>query len=161
MVYKIPPEGGAGSIASQRSIIATQTGLQCLYQCQFIVHHIYLTHYHTMSNIDALKLYSCGKHCGKRRNCLLQAISPFLTLFSTLYGTYFSFSIHFKMSSAICFNLDQSKILSSDNGLKGNGATQGSYISLFQLESFFDSDFIQSKKALFYLSADGLRNLSP
>ena len=30
---------------------------------------------------------------------------------SPLYGTYFSF----KMSSAICFNLDQSKILSSGN----------------------------------------------
>ena len=26
--------------------------------------------------------------------------------------------MHFKMSSAICFNLDQSKILSSGNGLK-------------------------------------------
>ena len=33
------------------------------------------------------------------------------------YGTYFSFEMHFKMSSAICFNLDQSKILSSGNGL--------------------------------------------
>ena len=26
--------------------------------------------------------------------------------------------MHFKMSSAICYNLDQSKILSSGNGLK-------------------------------------------
>ena len=25
------------------------------------------------------------KHCEKRRNCLLQAISPFLTLFSTAF----------------------------------------------------------------------------
>ena len=39
-------------------------------------------------------------------------------MFSTLYGTYFSFQMHFKMSSVICFNLDQSKILSSGNGLK-------------------------------------------
>ena len=38
-------------------------------------------------------------------------------MFSTLYGTYFSFQMHFKMSSAICFNLDQSKILLSGNGL--------------------------------------------
>ena len=38
-------------------------------------------------------------------------------MFSTLYDTYFSFSMHFKMSSAICFNLDQFKILSSGNGL--------------------------------------------
>ena len=39
-------------------------------------------------------------------------------MFSALYGTYFSFQMHFKKSSAICFNLDQSKILSSGNGLK-------------------------------------------
>ena len=39
-------------------------------------------------------------------------------MLSTLYGTYFSFEMHFKMSSAISFNLDQSKILSSGNGLK-------------------------------------------
>ena len=31
------------------------------------------------------------EHCEKRRNCLEQAISPFLTVFSTLYDTYFSF----------------------------------------------------------------------
>ena len=30
----------------------------------------FLTHYHTMPHFDALKIYSCGKHCGKRRNCL-------------------------------------------------------------------------------------------
>ena len=27
--------------------------------------------------------YSVEKHCEKKRNCLLQAISPFLTMFST------------------------------------------------------------------------------
>ena len=75
-----------------------------------------LTHYHTMLHFHALKIYSCGKHCEKRRNCLLQAISPFLT-FSILYGIYFSFYWNFKMSPAMCFNLDQSKILSSGNGL--------------------------------------------
>ena len=31
----------------------------------------YLTHYHTMPHFDALKIYSCGKLCKKRRNCLL------------------------------------------------------------------------------------------
>ena len=51
----------------------------------------FLTNYHIMLHFDALKIYSCGKHCEKRRNCLQQAISPFLTMFSTLYGTYFSF----------------------------------------------------------------------
>ena len=71
-----------------------------------------------MPHFDALKIYSCGKHCEKRRNCLQQAISHSPTIFSTLHGTYFSFQMHFKMSSAICFNLDQSQILSSDNGLR-------------------------------------------
>ena len=37
------------------------------------------------------------------------------SVFSTLYGTYCS--MHFKMLSAVCFNLDQSKIFSSGNGL--------------------------------------------
>ena len=63
-----------------------------------------------MTHFDALKIYSSGKHCEKRRI----AISPFLTMFSTLYGAYFSFYMHFL--SAICFKLDQSKILSSGNG---------------------------------------------
>ena len=49
--------------------------------------------------------------------CNKQIISPFLTMFSTLYGTYFPFYMHFKMSSAIYFNFDQTKILSPGNGL--------------------------------------------
>ena len=40
-------------------------------------------------------------------------------MFSTLYSTYFSFQKRLKMSAAICFNLDQSKILLSGNGLRG------------------------------------------
>ena len=87
-----------------------------------------LIYYHTMPHFGALKMYSCGKYFEKRRNCLkqaifpfltmLQAISPFLTMFCTQYGTYFSSQMHFKMSSAICFNLDQSKILSFGNRSK-------------------------------------------
>ena len=38
-------------------------------------------------------------------------------MFSNLYGTYFPFGMHFKLSSAICFILDQYKILSSGDGL--------------------------------------------
>ena len=87
--------------------------------------YLTLTHYHTMPHSDTLKIYSCGKHCEKRRNCLKQAISPFLTMFSTLDGTCFPFSMHFKMLSAICFNLDQSKILSSGNGLKATSLLTG------------------------------------
>ena len=41
-------------------------------------------------------------------------------MFSTLYGTFFPFWMHFKMLSAIYFNLGQSRILSSGNGLNGN-----------------------------------------
>ena len=29
-----------------------------------------LTHYHIMPHFDVLKIYSYGKHCEKRRNCL-------------------------------------------------------------------------------------------
>ena len=49
------------------------------------------THFHTTPHFDALKTYGCGKHWEKRRICVLQAIYPFFTMFSTLYGTYFSF----------------------------------------------------------------------
>ena len=40
-------------------------------------------------------------------------------MFSTLYDTYFSLSMHLKMLSAISLNLDQSKIFSSGNRLMG------------------------------------------
>ena len=53
--------------------------------------HGSLTHYHTMPHFDTLMRYRCGKHCETRRNLLKQAISPFLTMFSTLYGFYVSF----------------------------------------------------------------------
>ena len=49
-----------------------------------------------MPHFDTLKIYICGKLCGKRRKCLLEAISPFLMVFSTLYGTYFSFKCTLK-----------------------------------------------------------------
>ena len=48
-------------------------------------------HYHTMPHFDALKIFGCRKNCEKTRNCLKQANSPLLTMFSTLYGTHFSF----------------------------------------------------------------------
>ena len=38
-------------------------------------------------------------------------------MLSTLYDSYFLFLMDFKMSSAICFNFDLSKILSSWNEL--------------------------------------------
>ena len=50
-------------------------------QCMNVVFHLYLvwytkepfevlTHYHTIPHFDALKIFSRGKHCEKRRNCL-------------------------------------------------------------------------------------------
>ena len=44
-------------------------------------------------------------------------MSLFLTMFSTNYGTYFSLIMHFKILSAIFFNLDQSNILLSGKEL--------------------------------------------
>ena len=63
-----------------------------------------ITHYHKMQHFDTFKIFSyrkhlekrknckkCRKHREKRRNCLFQAISSFLTVFTTLYCTYLSF----------------------------------------------------------------------
>ena len=91
-----------------------------------------------MPHFDALTIYSCGKHCEKGRNCLEQAIIPFLTMFSTLYGTYFSFQMHFKLLSAICFNLYQFKILSSGNELTHYQMTN---FRLIQSERVADDNF--------------------
>ena len=57
-----------------------------------------VNHYYTIPHFDPLKIYSCGKHFEKRRNCLKQAISPFLTMFSTFYDTIF----HFKCTLKCC-----------------------------------------------------------
>ena len=72
-----------------------------------------------MPHFDALKIYSCGKHCEKRRTYFYHAISPFLTIFSAFMALIFHFKLHFRMSSAICFNLDKSKILSSGKLQRG------------------------------------------
>ena len=72
-------------------------------------------HYHTMRHLQALKIYSCGKHCEKRRNCNMALI--------------FYSECTLKMSSAICFNLDQSKILSSANGLMLYHTIQNAQVS--------------------------------
>ena len=77
-----------------------------------------LTHYHTIPTFNAPEKEAFRKHCGKRRKCWLSAFSPFLTMFSTLHKTNFKLSITFILSFANAFNLDQSKILLSGNGLK-------------------------------------------
>ena len=43
---------------------------QNFHSCSVLFSKELLTHYHTMSYFNTLKIYSCGKHCEKRRNCL-------------------------------------------------------------------------------------------
>ena len=50
------------------------------------------------------------KHCGKRRNCSLQAISPFPTVLSTRLENFLPFSTNLKLSSANFTCLEESKI---------------------------------------------------
>ena len=57
--------------------------------------------------------------------------------------------MHFKMSSAICFNLDQSKILLSGNGLKPNSQiltlTKVKAFAVYQFkDAFFDIHVVQN-----------------
>ena len=49
----------------------------------------------------------CWKHCGKRRNCSLRAISPFHTVFSTYLENFLTFSLNLKLSSANSFSLEE------------------------------------------------------
>ena len=58
-------------------------------------------------------------------------------MFSTLYGTYFSFQMYFKMSSAICFNLNPSKILLSVK----LSLTQAKILDPSKLKEFADNYF--------------------
>ena len=48
------------------------------------------------------------KHCGKRRNCSLRAISPFPTVFSTRLKNFLLFLSNSKLSSANSFSLVKS-----------------------------------------------------
>ena len=66
-----------------------------------------LTRYDIMMHFGALKICSCGKHCEKSRNYLLQAISPLLAMFFTLYGThffYFKCTLKFTLKCPLCGN---------------------------------------------------------
>ena len=40
-----------------------------LYSMKSSLKNKFLTHCNTILHFDALKIYSCGKHCEKRRNC--------------------------------------------------------------------------------------------
>ena len=71
---------------------------------------VLLTHSHTMTPFDTPGKQAFWKHCGKRRNCSIWAISPFPTVFSTHLHNFLPFSTNIKLSSAKCFRLEESKI---------------------------------------------------
>ena len=85
------------------------------------------------------------KYCGKMRNCSLRAISPFPTdLCSRHIKTRACLGkgeMQFKMSFALCFSLDQSKILSS-----GNGLNTIPLISYFIFNEKKITDFLQMQR---------------
>ena len=85
-----------------------------------VIEHLLLTHYHTMPNFDYYynnniaveNIVRKGESACKKQFLLFS--QSFLLYIAQIY---FSFYMHFKMLSAICFNLDRCKILSSGNGL--------------------------------------------
>ena len=79
-------------------------------QSKILLSGNWLTHSHTMTPFDAPGKQAFRKHCGKRRNCLSEAISPFLTVFSTHLDNFLTFSSNVKLLSANSLSLDQSKI---------------------------------------------------
>ena len=84
-----------------------------------------------MSHFNALTIYSCEKHCEKRRNCCNKQFLLFSQCFLPFMALIFRLKYTLKMSSATCFNLEQSKILSTDNAL-----------IKFYLKSYFMTDSI-------------------
>ena len=74
-------------------------------------------------------------------------------MFSTLYGIYFPFWMHFKMSSRICSNLDQSKFLSYGNGLSRKSLhVQGSFYLV--IRSFVRQKGLDGSILMCYLSKE-------
>ena len=77
---------------------------------RFLLDISVLKHSHTMTPFDTPGKQAFWKHCGKRRNRLWQAISPFPTVFSTCSDYFLPFSSNLKLSSANSFSLEESKI---------------------------------------------------
>ena len=64
----------------------------------------------TLSQTSPGLVQVCWKHCGKRRNCSSQAISPFPPVFSTRLESFLPFSRNVKLSSANSLSFEESKI---------------------------------------------------
>ena len=58
--------GKTNTKSEVKSVLIGTTGSE---ERHFSVIHA-LSYYHTIPHFDTLKIYSCGKHCEKRRNCL-------------------------------------------------------------------------------------------
>ena len=77
--------------------------------CKFFVNMVWiLSQTNPDCYVSAVQVF--WKHCGKRRNCLQGAISPFSTVFSTLLKNFLPLSPNLKLSSANSFRLEESKI---------------------------------------------------
>ena len=70
-----------------------------------------------MLHFDTLKIYNCGKHCMKGEIACYKQVLLFSLCFLHYIALIFHFKYTLKMSSVICSNLDQSKMLSFGNGL--------------------------------------------
>ena len=77
-----------------------------------------LTLYHTIPTSLDPKVEDFGNHYGKRRKCWVPALSPFLTVFSTLLKREIIILTEFNLSSANALNLARSKTLSFGKWLK-------------------------------------------
>ena len=77
-----------------------------------------LTHSHTMTHFDGSGKEAFLKTVWEKEKLLVQAISPFCTMFSPLSKTEITFFVTFNLSSANAFNLVWSNILLFGNGLK-------------------------------------------
>ena len=62
----------------------------------------------SQTSVSAVQVF--WKHCRERKNCSSRAISPFPTVFSTLFENFLPFSASLKLSSANSFSLKESKI---------------------------------------------------
>ena len=85
-----------------------------------ILHALYpiLTHSHTITPFDTSRKEAFLKTLWEKEKLLVQVISPFSTMFSTLSRTEIIIFVIFNLSSANAFNFVWSKILSCGNGLK-------------------------------------------
>ena len=74
-----------------------------------------------MLHFDALKIIAVENIVRKGEIACNKQFLLFSQCFLPHMALIFHFKTHFKMSCTICFNLDQSKILWSGNGLMDKG----------------------------------------